>query len=101
MTLILKIFCLNTGQVIVVNLGSQRFMDYTVIGDTVNLGSRLEGLNKTYGTSIIISQSTAKKLDSRFVLRELDRVMVKGKEDAVTIFELMGFKDNMEEKNWN
>jgi adenylate cyclase len=89
---------LNTGQVIVGNLGSQRFMDYTVIGDTVNLGSRLEGLNKAYGTSIIISQSTAKKLDSRFVLRELDRVMVKGKADAVTIFELMGFKDNMEEK---
>lgn len=89
---------LNTGQVIVGNLGSQRFMDYTVIGDTVNLGSRLEGLNKTYGTSIIISRATAEKLDKGFVLRELDKVMVKGKEDAVTIFELMGFEDNIEAK---
>ena len=89
---------LNTGQVIVGNLGSHRFMDYTVIGDTVNLGSRLEGLNKTYGTSIIISRSTAERLDTRFVTRELDKVMVKGKEDAVTIFELMGFKESIEEK---
>jgi adenylate cyclase len=88
---------LNTGEVIVGNLGSQRFMDYTVIGDTVNLGSRLEGLNKTYGTSVIISRSTAERLGNRFVLRELDKVMVKGKEDAVTIFELMGFADNIEE----
>jgi adenylate cyclase len=62
------------------------------------LGSRLEGLNKTYGTSIIISRSTAERLGNRFVLRELDKVMVKGKEDAVTIFELMGFADNIEEK---
>ncbi len=89
---------LNTGQAIVGNLGSQRFMDYTVIGDTVNLGSRLEGLNKTYGTSIIISRSTAERLDNLFVLRELDKVMVKGKEDAVTIFELMGFADTIREK---
>ena len=90
---------LNTGQVIVGNLGSQRFMDYTVIGDTVNLGSRLEGLNKIYGTSIIISESTASKLDGRFVLRELDRVTVKGKGDAVTIFELVGFGEQTERKD--
>lgn len=90
---------LNTGQVIVGNLGSQKFMDYTVIGDTVNLGSRLEGLNKTYGTSIIMSRSTAERLDNRFVMRELDKVLVKGKEGAVTIFELMGFKETIEEKN--
>lgn len=89
---------LNTGQVTVGNLGSQSYMDYTVIGDMVNLGSRLEGLNKIYRTSILISEFTAERLDSRFVLRELDRVRVKGKGDAVTIFELYGFKDDLDQE---
>jgi adenylate cyclase len=89
---------LNTGPVTVGNLGSQHFMDYTVIGDTVNLGSRLEGLNKTYGTSIILGESTAARLDEGFVLRELDRVRVKGKGDAVTIFELLGYRSDLDRK---
>jgi len=89
---------LNTGPVIVGNLGSQRFMDYTVIGDTVNLGARLEGLNKTYGTSIIVSQSVAERLESNLVLRELDRVRVRGKGDAVTIFELFGLRDDLDQE---
>jgi len=84
---------LNTGMATVGNLGSQHFMDYTVIGDTVNLGSRLEGLNKVYGTSIIVSESTAQGLDNDFILRELDLVRVKGKEKSVRIFELVGFRD--------
>jgi adenylate cyclase len=87
---------LNTGVVTVGNLGSQHFMDYTVIGDAVNLGYRLEGLNKTYGTSIIVSESTAQGLDTRFVLRELDRVRVKGKGNAVGIFELMGLREELD-----
>ena len=89
---------LNSGPVTVGNLGSRHFMDYTVVGDVVNLGSRLEGLNKTYGTSIIAGESTAQRLDPRFFLRELDCVRVKGKGDAVTIFELMGLRENMDQR---
>ncbi len=83
---------LNSGQVTAGNLGSQTFMDYTVIGDTVNLASRLEGLNKYYGTTVILSGDTAKGLDERFLLRELDRVRVKGKGRPVTIYELAGLR---------
>jgi len=84
---------LNTGTAIVGNLGSDDFMDYTAIGDAVNLASRLEGLNKEYNTNIILSEFTRAKLDERFMIRKLDRVRVKGKDEIVTIFESMGFRD--------
>ncbi len=87
---------LNTGVVTVGNLGSREFMDYTIIGDDVNLASRLEGLNKVYGTHVIVSDSMAKRLDDRFLLRDLDLVRVKGKGKAVTIYELMGFREKMD-----
>ncbi len=86
---------LNTDEVTVGNLGSNDFMDYTVIGDGVNLASRLEGLNKEYGTEIIVSEHTARKLGDRFLLRELDKVRVKGKEQAVTLYELMGDRERL------
>jgi adenylate cyclase len=87
---------INSGKVTIGNLGSHDFMDYTVIGDAVNMASRLEGLNKYYGTNIIVSQYTASRLDERFLLRELDRVRVKGKEEAVAIFELIGYRDEID-----
>ncbi|MER3445538.1 MAG: hypothetical protein C4291_01285 [Candidatus Dadabacteria bacterium] len=82
---------INTGEAIVGNMGANIRFDYTAIGDTVNLASRLEGLNKLYGTQIIISKSTLDEVDSsQFLIRELDLVQVKGKEKPVSIFELIG-----------
>lgn len=81
---------INTGPMIVGNLGSNEFMDYTVVGDNVNLGSRLEGLNKKYGTSIIVSQSTYQRIKDSFELRELDLVRVRGRKEPVKIYELLG-----------
>ena len=81
---------INSGPVTVGNLGSDRLFDYTAVGDNVNLASRLEGLNKYYGTSILISQTTAELIGDGFILREVDRVRVKGKAQAAGIFEVIG-----------
>ncbi len=80
---------LNTGLMSVGNMGSATRFDYTVMGDQVNLGARLEGLNKNYGTHIIISEFTRAAVGDHFTCRELDAVQVKGKNEPVTIFELL------------
>jgi adenylate cyclase len=79
----------NTGPMSVGNMGSADRFDYTVLGDHVNLGSRLEGLNKQYGTHIIVSEFTQTQLGDHFTCRELDAVQVKGKREPVRIFELL------------
>jgi adenylate cyclase len=82
---------LNTGVASVGSMGSTQRRGYTALGDTVNLSSRLEGLNKDYGTHIIVTESThVAARDSGFVFRELDVIRVKGKLQPVTIYELVG-----------
>jgi len=80
---------INSGDMSVGNMGSDIVRSYTVMGDSVNLGSRLEGINKEYGTRIIISEFTYKDVQNEFVCREVDRVRVKGKLEPVRIFELI------------
>ncbi|MEO7271514.1 MAG: adenylate/guanylate cyclase domain-containing protein, partial [Vicinamibacterales bacterium] len=79
----------NSGDMIAGNIGSSSIMSYTVIGDNVNLGSRLESLNKDYHTRIIISDATRSQLTGSYELRPLGNVVVKGKTRAVAIFEVV------------
>ncbi len=79
---------LSTGEVVAGNVGSPKRMDYTVIGDTVNLSARLESATKSYGVSILLSAATVEALSGNYPLREIDRVRVKGKLQTVTIFQL-------------
>jgi adenylate cyclase len=79
-----------TGMAIAGNMGSAQRLNYTVTGDMVNLAARLEGANKEYGASIMISELTAKALGEGYVLRRLDRLIVKGKTEPIVVFEALG-----------
>jgi adenylate cyclase len=79
---------INTGDMVAGNIGSDTIMSYTVIGDAVNLGARLESLNKDYNTRIIISDATRSRLKGRYDIHPLGDVIVKGKSLPVAIFEV-------------
>src|SRR5579864_3460310 len=82
-----------TGEALVGSIGSDYMMSFTVMGDTVNLASRLEGANKVYGSRCLISEATANMGAADFDLREIDRVMVTGQSQPQTVYEVMGSKD--------
>ncbi|AXQ29140.1 adenylate/guanylate cyclase domain-containing protein [Solimonas sp. K1W22B-7] len=87
---------LNSGKMNVGNMGSEFRMAYTVMGDAVNLGSRLESLTKEYGVAILCSESTRNSAPNEWAFRELDFVVVKGKNEPVAIYEPMGPKDALD-----
>jgi adenylate cyclase len=85
---------LNTGPVNVGNMGSSKRLAWTVMGDNVNLASRLEGMTKQYRTRIVISEATYRQVQHQFVCRDLDRIRVKGKLQPVAIYELLDVAEN-------
>jgi adenylate cyclase len=84
-----------TGEALVGSIGSEYMMSFTVMGDTVNLASRLEGANKVYGCRCLISEGTAKMCTAELELREIDRLVVVGQSQPQTVFEIMGRKGEL------
>ena len=89
---------INTGKVVFGPIGSSTRMDFTSIGDTVNLAARLESANKVYGSKSIITEAVFAKLHDKFICRELDFITVKGKTEPVRIYEILQEKNKAEDK---
>ncbi|PKL17685.1 MAG: hypothetical protein CVV49_09850 [Spirochaetae bacterium HGW-Spirochaetae-5] len=89
---------MNTGLAVVGNMGSKMRMDYTAMGDSVNLASRLEGANKHYGTTAMISENTYNNVKDYVDVRKLDKIRVVGKSEPIVIYELLGMKGSLPQK---
>jgi len=89
---------LCTGPAVVGNMGSKNRMDYTMMGDTVNTAARLEGVNKIYGIYTLISETTYRESGNKTMAREIDSINVVGKKEPVTIYQLLGYPEDIDER---
>ena len=88
---------LCTGSAVIGNMGSEYRMDYTMMGDTVNTAARLEGINKIYGIYTLISETTCIAAGDSIVTREIDTINVVGKNEPVTIYQLLGYASDIDD----
>ncbi|MEM9731883.1 MAG: adenylate/guanylate cyclase domain-containing protein [Pseudomonadota bacterium] len=91
---------INSGACVVGNMGSENRFDYTALGDTVNVASRLEGQSKPYGVKIVLGSSTAKAVENEMATLEIDQIRVKGKDEPERIFGLFGDKEKLEQTDF-